>query len=405
MQNYESTMGVILVSTKRARANGEGTIRKRSDGRWEGLYSYNGKRKSVYGKTQGETKTKLNKVLHDIGAGSYTENQSLTFGQWLDSWLQTYAKPPLVRTSTYASYETYIRGHIKPALGKVKLQSLRPDHLQNFLNEKQAGGRLDNTKGGLSAKTIKNIYNVIHRALQQAYMSGMVSRNVADVVIRPKQTPAKVTVLTVQERKNLVEKCREHRLGVGIILTLYSGVRLGELLGLMWTDIDIENRTMTISRTLNRLTVHDNPDHKTAIVIGEPKSVSGHREIPLNEAVIPFLIKLKEQQQEERLLFGQDYLDEGYVICNERGKHIEPRTYQDFFKKMLREANVPNKNFHALRHTFATWALEIGMDINVVAAFLGHADPSITLRVYAHALPDHKRESMDRLPAMWEEDI
>jgi integrase len=380
----------------RKRANGEGTIRLRPDGRWEGLYTHNDKRKSIYGKTQAEVRKKLNKVTNDIGVGSYIGNHNMTLGQWLDTWLETYAKP-VVRTSTYASYETFIRGHIKPELGRIKLQDLRTDTLQKFLNKKQTSGRLDGEKGGLSTKTIRNILNMLKTSLRQAQRNSVIGKNVADLVILPKQIKPEILVLTVAEQKLLEEKCWEHHKGTGIILALYSGVRIGELLGLRWSDIDFETENMYIRRTLNRLPVHNNPDRKTDIVIGKPKSASGSREIPLQGFLIPLLKELQEQQKTLQLAIGSEPVDEDYVICNEQGRHIEPRTYQDFFKKMLREAGVRSTNFHTLRHTFATRALEGGLDVKVVSDILGHADASTTLNMYAHALPDHKRASMNKL--------
>jgi integrase len=383
------------------RANQEGSIRLRADGRWEALYSTpGGKRKSIYGKTQAEVRVKLNKISHSIGNGCYIENKNITFGSWLDEWLMTYAKPN-IRTSTYASYETYIRGHIKPVLGKIKIQNLKPDMLQKFLNGKQNAGRLDNSKGGLSTKTIRNLYNMIHASLQQAYKNGIVYKNIADLITLPKIIKNEIQVFSVQEQKRLENKCKEYRLGVGVILTLYTGIRLGELLGLMWSDIDIKNKSMTIRRTLNRLTVHDDPTKKTAIVIGEPKSAKGQRDIPLQGFLIPMLMNFKRRQREERLLPRQSCLNDNYVICNEQGKYIEPRTYQDFFKRMLKEAGITFTNFHVLRHSFSTRAIEHNFDIKVLSDILGHADASTTLNKYGHALPDHKKQSMDKLKLLW----
>ena len=393
-----STKTKTKATKKKVRANGEGTIRQRKDGIWEGLYTHNGKRKSVYGKTRDIVVAKLNKVLHDIRAGSYIENHSLTFGQWLDKWLKTYAKPN-VRASTYASYETYIRGHVKPALGKIKLQNLSTDHLQEFLNEKQEdGSRLDGGKGGLSSKTILNLHRMIHLALKQACRIGLIKNNVADDVIKPKQIRREIDAFTVDEQERIVNACLKHRLGVGIILALYTGVRLGELLGLLWSDIDLDREIITIRQNLGRVPTPDDPNQKTKIIVGPPKTAKSQREIPIpiQDFLIPLMVKLRKTQCEERLLYGADYLNEGYVICNERGKHIEPRTYTDFFKKVLKEAGVPKTNFHVTRHTMATRALELGNDVKVVADILGHADASTTLNKYAHALPDHKRKSMDK---------
>ena len=193
------------------RANGEGTIRQRKDGRWEGLYTANYKRKSVYGKTQDEVRKKLNKVLNDIDSGMYIENNNITFGAWLDEWLEVYAKPS-VKLSTYGSYEGYIRNHIKPEIGKVKLSVLRADILQKFINQKLTKGRCDKVKdintnklvtkkGGLSEKTIKNMYNMIHSALKQAYRNGLINQNVSELITLPKQKKKEMRVLSLEEQK------------------------------------------------------------------------------------------------------------------------------------------------------------------------------------------------------------
>lgn len=397
------------------RANGEGTIRQRQDGRWEGLYTVNYKRKSVYGKTQDEVRKKLNKVLNDIDNGIYIENTNITFGDWLDEWLEVYAKPA-VKLSTYGSYEGYIRNHIKPEIGRIKLSALRADILQKFINQKLKNGRCDKVKdvntnklvtrkGGLSEKTIKNMYNMIHSALKQAYKNGLVNQNVSELINLPKQKRNEMRVLTVDEQKNLQSAVQNERLGIGIILSLFTGIRLGELLGLKFEDIDFENKTITIRRTLNRLKVFDNPTKKTDIIIGEPKTNKAKRTIPLQDFLIPLLKTHKTRVLTERLKVANLYENDSFVICNEFGKFVEPTTYQKFFKNMLKKAGIQDTNFHTLRHTFVTRALENGFDVKVLADILGHADASTTLNKYAHALPDHKKTSMEKLSCLYERSV
>lgn len=393
------------------RANGEGTIRKRSDGRWEGLYTVNYKRKSVYGKTKDEVRKKLNKIQNEIDSGIFVEKTNITFGAWLDEWLKVYAKPT-VKLSTYGSYEGYIRNHIKPEIGKIKLRDLRADTLQKFINQKLIKGRCDkekdaNTdklvykKGGLSEKTIKNMYNMIHSALKQAYKNGLVYQNVSELINLPKQKKNEMSVLSLDEQKALQTAVKDERLGIGIILTLYTGLRLGELLGLKFGDIDFDEKTIKIRRTLNRLKVYDDKNKKTDIVIGEPKTDKAKRVIPLQDFLIPLLKAHKARIFKERAIVCNLYENNDFVMCNEFGRYLEPRTYQDFFKKMLKKSNIQNTNFHTLRHTFATRALESGFDVKVLADILGHADASTTLNKYAHALPDHKKTSMEKLSCLY----
>lgn len=374
------------------RANGEGSIRQRKDGRWEGLYSLNYKRKSVYGKTQEEVRKKLNKVLNDIDNHRYIDNPNITFGAWLDEWLEVYAKPT-VKLSTYGSYESNIRIHIKPELGRIKLSNLSANTLQKFFNNKSAEN--------LSASSVRCIFKVINCAYKQAYKSGLVQRNICDMVILPKQPVQEMRVLTLEEQQALQKALKGERLGIGILIALYTGVRIGELLGMKFSDIDFKSNTVTIRRTLTRLKVYDNPEKKTDIVISEPKTSNSNRVIPLQDFLIPLLKEHIRNISLEKFRVGQLYNDEGFVMCNEFGKCIEPRTYQDFFKKMLDKAGVETTHFHTLRHTFATRALENGFDVKVLSSILGHANASTTLNKYAHALPDHKKYSMEKLSCLY----
>lgn len=374
------------------RANGEGTIRQRKDGRWEGLYSLNYKRKSVYGKTQEEVRKKLNKVLNDIDNNKYIVNPNITFGAWLDEWLDVYVKPN-VKLSTYGSYERHIRIHIKPEIGKIKLNNLTANTLQKFFNNKKTDG--------LSTSTVRSIFKVLSCAYKQAYKNGLVQRNICELVILPKEQQQEMRVLTVEEQQALQETLKGERLGIGVLISLYTGMRIGEILGLKFNDIDFKEKTITVRRTLNRLTVYDNPEKKTDIVISEPKTSNSKRIIPLQDFLIPLLKDHKKQIATERLRVCQLYNNDDFVICNDFGKCLEPRTYQDFFKKMLNKAGVETTHFHTLRHTFATRALENGFDVKVLASILGHANASTTLNKYAHALPDHKKQSMEKLSCLY----
>jgi len=399
-----------VANKKKVRANGEGHIRKRTDRRskpWEGVYKdpITGKPKSIYCTTQAEVTKKLREIRGSIENGTYIENPNLTLGEWLTQWLEVYAKPK-VRISTYASYETYVNRHIIPVLGKIKLKDLRKDTLQRFLNEKHTEGRIDK-KGGLSAKTIKNLRNMIHSALQQACDNDLIHKNASEKLSLPEHIKKEIEVFGIEEQRRLQDASKNFRLGIGIILSLYTGIRVGELLGLWWSDIDLQGEILHVRRILQRVTVHDDSNHKTKIIIGEPKTAKGRRIVPLPPFLIPLLIKFKKQQQEESLLFGQDYItapfNGDFVIRNEYGKYIEPRTYQDFFKRVQKEAGIPILTTHACRHTFATRALENNnFDIKTLSTILGHASVLITLDLYGHSLFDHQRKLMGKFNELWE---
>ncbi|MBQ8001872.1 MAG: site-specific integrase [Clostridia bacterium] len=398
----------------RKRANGEGSIKQRKNGTWEGQYSLDGKRKSVYGKTQAEVKTKLRNILTEIENNTYSEQGKMLFTDWLKEWLEVYAKPN-VKPSTFDSYHGYVYKHIIPWFPKVAIKDLRADTLQRFLNDKLKSGRLDKIKnpetgkletrpGGLSEKTIKNIYNMVHAALKQAYINGITQRNIADMVKPPKQKRKEIDVFTLEEQEKIIRtvKGSHERLAFGITLALFTGIRAGELSGLKWEDIDFEKSEMKIRRTLNRVGSHDGVS-KTKIVIGEPKSERSKRTIPLQGFILAMLKQWKIRQIWEQKRAGELYNDDGYVLANEFGGYVENRTYRDTYTKILQEAEVRYLHFHCLRHTFATRALEAGFDIKALSDILGHADASTTLNRYGHALPDHKRAAMEKLNFLYKE--
>lgn len=230
----------------RKRGQNEGTIRKRIDGRWEGRAiigrTIDGKPKFKYilRKTRVEVASELSKVLAELAEDAYIDETKVTFVGWLATWLETYAKPS-IKLSTYTSYETYIRGHCTPYFKNLKLKDLNPKILQDFFNTKLTSGRLDNKEGGLSDKTLKNLYNMIHASLKQAYLNEMIKKNICEFIKVPKVSRKEMRVLTREEQKNLITASRNHRLGIVVILDLFTGLRLGEILALRWN----ENRIKT----------------------------------------------------------------------------------------------------------------------------------------------------------------
>lgn len=399
-----------MESKRTKKGNNEGTIRKRPDGRWEARYTIGfddaGKQmqKSIYGKKRSDVSQKLSQILMDIVTDEYVAPNKISVGQWLDTWLRDFAKVT-IRPSTYISYEGYIHNHIKPKLGKLALQDLTTEKLQVFYNERTEKGRVDG-KGGLSPKTLRNLHNMFHEALEQAMKNKMISQNVSNNCVLPKQHKKEMSVLSRDEQKRLLTCLGSERLGFAVLLGLSTGMRIGELCGLKWTDIVLEQRLVLVRRTLQRVKSSlidraNGADSKTKIIEGMVKTDNGYRDIPIQDKIFAKLIEYKQMQQAEKAHAGSGYTDEDYVFANQIGRAIEPATMRDMFNRLLAQANLGHYNFHALRHTFATRAIENGVAVKAVSDILGHSTVQLTMDLYCHASVELKREAVDKMADLW----
>ena len=318
----------------------------------------------------------------------------ITLEEWLDQWYELYVKP-FVKKSTLASYECYINKHIKPTIGSIKLNDLNGIILQEFFNEKYKTGRLDKT-GGLSSKTVLNIRQMLHAALKNALDNDLISKNYVEQVKLHKITTPETRVLTLDEQARLLNTLQEFpdEYSIGVLLCLSTGMRIGEMCALKWSCIDYNRKVIKIRQTLQRLPNFDaHINGKTIIVINTPKSEKSVRDIFVNDSLLE---KLNDHKEYITKHYGcQCTADNQYVLTHQCNKPVEPRTMQDAFKRFLKRANIEDVNFHALRHTFATRALENGIDYKTLSSILGHANVSTTMNRYAHALDDTKKAAMD----------
>lgn len=342
-----------------------------------------------------------------VVSGSHFElrgkgDEVTTLGAWMDHWLETYAKPT-VKLSTYCSYELYVRGHIKPQIGHLYMNTLTRDDMQQFFNERAAHGNLKGL-GGLAPKTLVNLRNMLHLAFDQAVRNRVLSENLIEGVRLPKAHKHEMRVLDRQEQERLIMAARKapEPAAFGIIFDLFTGLRVGELCALRWENVNMAARSFQVCGTRNRLPNFDTSIPSATLVqtFEAPKTDNSRRTVYLLDDLYEDFVRYWEIQRSIAAQYP-GYNPQGYVFCQESGKPHEPHTFQDLFKRCLRQAGIDKANFHSLRHTFATRSLEEGMDVVALSRILGHASPSITLDKYGHALAEHKRTSMEKLGGLY----
>lgn len=295
---------------------------------------------------------------------------------WLNSWLENYIRPS-VKVRTYERYKLIIDQHIKDKIGNMELDGLSPLALQSFITELLHTGN-KRTGKGLSANSVNAVISVMQSSLKMAHLLGLISEYTADKLKRPKLIEKPVECFTLAEQKQIEQAVlngKKDKL-YGILLCLYSGLRIGELIALQWFDIDLAKGILTISKSCH--------DSKDGLVIDEPKTASSRRVIPLPKQLLPILKGIKKKSNSP-------------FVVSANGKPVSVRSYQRSFELLLKRLHIPHKGFHSLRHTFATRAIECGMDVKTLSEILGHKNPTVTLNRYAHSLMEHKQDMMNRL--------
>ena len=379
---YEAKASAVIFSSVRRlfMAKKGINIYKRKDGRFEGRVHVgykaddSKKYKSVYGRTLSEVKDKMT-LLYSVKSENSTLKLKLTVREAAEEWLN--AARLRVKESSYVNYANIVNKHILPILGGAYIASLTTSKINEFISSKLTSGKLSG-KGGLSAKSVRDIMTVYRSIERYVYTEyGIRETNFT----MPKTYSQKTDILNISERKSLESYLVKNmnRTNMAILLCLFTGLRIGEVCGLKWEDIDFSKSTLFVKRTVQRLSRNG----KSTVVIGTPKSRTSVRMVPIPDFMMDVLKKYKSSHNL-------------YIITNSI-KPTEPRTMQNRFKSVLKACQLRSINFHLLRHTYATVCIEKGFDPKALSELLGHADASITLNRYVHSSMEIKKNYVNRL--------
>ena len=356
------------------RPDGEGTVRKRSDGRWEGRVVIGHREdgapiyKSVFAKTQKELLPKLHAVIDEYRGVDLSESSSMTLSEWTERWLREYAEPTL-RPNTFRSYRQLIDCYIAPALGQKQLRSVTQKDVQRLYNsmKKQPVSRTESDRT-LSDATVRRTHMVLHEIMEAAVRAKLISRNPTQGTKVPKNNYKPKTILNEEQLESFMEAIQSEPVWRDFFYTeLTTGLRLGEICGLKWSDLDEEAGRLTVRRSVKK-------GPGGALEIGETKTEKGTRSILLPASTLRLL-------RERRAAAVTEWIFPSPLHPEEP---VSPSSAYNRLKKILRDAKLPDLRFHDLRHTFATHALTSGVDPKTLSGILGHTNASFTLDTYTH---------------------
>ncbi len=363
------------------RPAGDGLVRKRSDGRWEGRIIVGHKNngapiyRSVFAEKQGDIVAKLTELKAQFAGIELTEDSALTLGEWLDKWMEEYKKPVL-RRSTYSRYLGDIQNHVKPHLGAKKLLQLKTYDLQKFYNKLCESGNLRDKEKGLSSATVRGIHNILHDALDCAKKLGLIANNPTNGTSPPKIYRKEKQVLTKKELETFMKLIENDEAWYDFFYTeILTGMRVGEICGARWEDFDEGKRTLRVVRSVDF--VH------SELVIGETKTEDGKRTIYLPDSLWRLLTERKRKSFSD-WIFPNLLKPEWPLNPN--------RAYRQL-KKLLEIGGLPSIRFHDLRHTFTSHAANSGIAPKTLSEIVGHSKASFTLDHYAHVTSDMQKNA------------
>lgn len=377
------------------RANGEGSIRKKPNGRWEGRFTVGvdpntGRaiQKSVSAKTQAECKEKLKQAIRDNRGIPVDHNGDYTVADWCRLWFETYSKPN-IRYNTAKSYENIIELHIIPAIGAVKLKQLTSIHIQRMYNESKANGRIQRFEkqqdSALSNGFVRRIHMVLHSALQQAVKERIIPYNPCDNCRIPPKEKKEMSILPPEKVGAYLREADKYGVLPMFMLELTSGLRRGELLALLWDDLDVKNCILSVSKQVTR--------SDGELVVTEPKTKNSVRKVAIPKQTMELLVREHEQHPDNPILFPSP----------RTGGYWSPDAVSRLNKKLLKAAGIDEKvRFHDLRHTYATLAISNGVDVKTLASMLGHHSAGFTLDTYTHVTNDMQKGAAEKIGGFME---
>ena len=347
-------------------------------------------RKQFTGKTQQDVKYKLQEYKKQMLMGVLNEDK-LTVSDWFYSWLFDYRKQDL-KPKSFQRYHGIYKNYIENTdFGNIKLNDLRTTHLQRHYKK-----LLDN---GVTPTTIRQINTNLKTCLNEAERQGYIQKNWYKLVTLPKKEDNKeVKVLTKQEQEKFLEAIKGHELELLYIVALGTGLRIGEILGLKWSDIDFKNNELHVNRSLQKAAIYED-DKIVRYEVQEttPKTKNSLRTIPVPQNIIKKLIAHKKEQNELILLLQEEYDNKNYVFCNKLGKPIEDKRPGRNLKTILTSISIEPIKFHALRHTYATRLFEAGIPPKTVQHLMGHSDIETTMNIYTHVMKEQKLEAIEKI--------